>query len=347
MARLFDSNVNDTFRKRDVKMGYIEQIAMDAPVFSMLPKPKKPRSPTPEWGIKTYDTPKTAGVPDTDVTSADYENNQANKSMLKSRYHKLRRVPAVGDVEEEVGQQEGRPETSTFADNVKDKLKEAYVDAEVLILGDNEAQAASTDVTPSETRAMCRWLSNDNARFTDVPTTPAAAYRTPTSSILTGKATADAITEQEVLGLILSIAETRKRDATGLLAIATPLMRAAFAEYTRIDPNGVSATALPIRRFNQNKDTHTIDHQVTKFMSDVGYMDIMTSYHLTQAAAGGDLNHLLIIEKDGWEIGVARAPRVRRLEDRGAGPLAIIDQIFVLMCLNPQAHAIASARATA
>jgi len=332
MARLFDSDVSgNTKQVRDVRARAIEKIAMKSPVFSALRKVKKPRSSTPEWVIKTYANASTTAVAEVDVdTSTDLENNNDNRTILKGRYHKRRRVPGVGDVNEEANERYGDEGGSIFKDNVKDKMKEIYVDGEAVVLDDNESVAGSGASTASETRGAPRWLSNLDSRMGDTATRPDSAYRTPTASVLSGKAAATDITEDMVEDVLQSIAETRKDEMdNALLCIVKPAMRRRFGSFTRLDPT-LTTSAMPIRRFNGKMGE--IDRRVSMFKSDFGDMKLMTSFRLPSNV------HFLALDMDALELGFLRAPRFKQLEDRGAGPVGIIDMIFVLMCLNPAAH---------
>lgn len=337
MARAFDSDITSTRRVRDVKRTAIEKIAMKSPVFSSLKKGPKPKSSTPEWLVKTYADAVVTGVAEKDVEAADFENNLDKTTHLKSRYHKRRRVPAVGDIAEESGVQYG-VEGSLFKDNVKDKMKELYVDCEAVTLGDQEAVAGSGSTTASVTRGLSRWLSVHNDRFTDADTTPAAGNRIPAGSLLLNKAAPANITEDEIEGLLQSICETRKDDAESpVKGLCSPAMRRRFSSFTKLGDQ--TSSLLPLRRFT-NKKEGVIDVRVTKYESDFGTIDLMTHYRLPSGV------HFIGADMDMLELGVLRAPRFKELEDRGAGPVGIVDVIFVLMCLNPQAHCKATSLAS-
>ena len=145
MAQVYDYDIADAQRVRDVRSSFTMQIAMENPIVMRLKKAPKPKSNIMEWPLKTYDTPKTTGVPDgTDVTSSDYENNQANRTMLASRYQRIWRVPAVSD-EADVIDQYG-VHVDPMQDNITDKTMELWRDFEATIISDNEALASSSGV---------------------------------------------------------------------------------------------------------------------------------------------------------------------------------------------------------
>lgn len=341
MAKLFDYDVPDAQRVRDVRKSFIMQIAMESPVISMMKKAPKPTSNIVEWPLKTYSAPRTTGVVDgTDVTSDEYENNQANKTMLGGRYQHFRRVPAVSN-EADVMEQYGGV-TDPMMDNVTDKTLEIWRDLEATILSDNESVASATGVA-SLLRGITRWLSNANARFTDTQTTPAAAYRTPVTSIVTGKALAANVSEDDFLNLLLNVSKARLKSTT-LLGICTPDMRARADSYTRTDEK-TTATNAPVYRFNHS-DASEVSFEVKRFSSSQGNMDLMTHYYLPNDVDGNPV-HVIALDKEKVEVGTVKAPAFRELPDLGGGRRGIIEAKIVLECLAPNAHGIIKAGATA
>ena len=203
MAQVYDYDIPDAQRVRDVKPSFTMLIAMENPVVMRLKKAPKPKSNIMEWPLKTYAAPRTTGVPDgTDVSTSDYENNQANKTMLANRYQRIWRIPAVSDEAGEIDQY--AVTSDPMQDNIADKTMELWRDFEATILSDNEAVASAPGVA-SLMRGMIRWCSNANIRFTDAATTPAAAYRTPTGSIFTSRTLATDVTEDDFMALMLAV----------------------------------------------------------------------------------------------------------------------------------------------
>lgn len=340
MAQVLDTTISSTHRVRDVRESFITLIGMETPVSSRLKKSPKPMSSTPEWPVKTYASASSAGVIEgTPVSSANDENNLANKTMLLGRFQRLQRQPAASKESILLAKQYAVP-TDVFQDNVKDKTLELHRDVEYTVLSDNESVPASAGVTASKTRGIPRWVSNDDARFTDAATTPNSSYRTPTGSVLVSKAAASDVTEANVQSLTQSVATTRKRVSTNFWGICSPAMKSQFTTFTRTDLNGSSNSSFPVRRFNQTLGD-TITMNVTRYESDFGAIDLMTSFWLDSSV------HFLLLDMEMAEIGYAQAPQFTELAFDGATRRGIIDAIIVCEVLNPQAHGKAITGATA
>ena len=329
MARLLDYQIADAQRERDVKPSFTMQIAMKYPFVGRLKKAPKPKSNIIEFPLKTFDAPKTTGVIDgVDITENDIENNQSNRTMLANRYQKIWRVPGVSDEAEDI--QQYAVMGSAMQDNVRDKTLELWRDFEATIKSDNESVASANGVA-SLLRGLTRITSNADACFTDAATTPASAYRTPTGSIITGKAAATNVTEDDLLALILSISKARFEE-NDILCICTPDMRLRADKFSRTDENYSSST-FPVYRFDQKKEGE-IKFAVKKFESSAGSADLMTDYYMP-LDHGGQAVHLLACVPELLELGTIRAPRFRLLEDRGGGPRGICDAKLTLEYLAP------------
>jgi len=316
---------------RDVRQTFVQLIAMETPVTSQMGKAPRPMSTTPEWPIKTFAAPSSAGV--IEGVAPDYssvgENNLANKTMLLGRFQKLGRFPYVSEETKLMVKQYAVP-TDAMQDNVKDKGLELHRDLEYTLLSDNESVPAAAGATASKTRGIPRWVSYDDNRFTDAATTPVIGYRTPSGSILISKSTASAVTETNINAVIASVATARKRTDGNWLGICTPLMKQQFTSFTRLDP-AYTTSVLPVRRFNQ-KDDQTITMNVTMYDSDFGPIKLLTSFWLDSTV------HFLMLDMDMVEIGYAKAPTYKLLPDDGASDRGLWNAIIVAECLNPQAH---------
>jgi len=204
-----------THTERDVRKGVTETIALDTPVTSTIGKDPAPLETTPEWQLKTFASRTTGGVIEGyEPIASDYQNNMANKAMLKGRFIKQWRPVAVTKEMKLMGNQYN--EADPLAANVMDFTKVLYSDVEFNLLSDTEAVAPAAGVTASSGRSIFRWISNDDARFTDTDTTPTSTYRTPDASILVSKAAATDITETEIGALITSVAKTRRKAGFGM-----------------------------------------------------------------------------------------------------------------------------------
>lgn len=337
MAAAATTSTSATFTERDVRKGVIETIALDTPVVSTIAKAPRPLVTTPEWELKTYASRTAAGVIEGyEPQAADFQNNLANKTMLKGRFIKQWRPVAVTKEMKLMGNQYNRPDP--LADNVMDKTKELYSDVEYFALSDTECVAPVAGSTASSGRSIFRWLSNNDSRFTDSDTTPAAAYRTPAASILVSKTNASDITESEIGGLITSVSSTRRKSGLRFLGLCTPLMRDQFDSFSRTDKS-YTTSAFPVSRFAQKQGS--IDREVTFYKSSNGTVELLTSFDLDSSV------HFGLLSPDLMSIGYAQSVKVNNEGASSQIEKRVIDVIHVLECLNPGAHGKAITGATA
>lgn len=338
MAHAATTSTSATFTERDVRKGITEVIALETPVTSsIVKKGPAPLVTTPEWELKTFASRTTSGVIEGyEPVASDFQNNLANKAMLKSRFIKQWRPVGVTKEMKLMGNQYNRPDP--LADNVMDKSKEIYSDVEYFACSDTEAVAPSAGATASSSRSIFRWLSKDDSRFTDSDTTPATAYRTPTASVLVSKAAAADITESEISALITNVATTRRKAGMRFMGICTPLMRDQFDSFSRTDKSFTSS-AYPVSRFAQTQGT--IDREVTLYKSSNGSVELMTSFDLDSTV------HFGLISPDLFEISYAQGVQVNKEGASSQIEKRVIDVIYVLKCLNPGAHGKAITGATA
>jgi hypothetical protein len=327
MAREFDEQIPATRRIRDVRPTAIQVIAMKTPVFSAARKGLKPMHSTPEYPVKTFNAPVITGTVERDITEADITNNVANTDHLKSRFHMNRKVVGATKTANVLGKLYA--DTATIvASSAKDAFLEMNVEFEAVTLADQEAVPGVTNTVASVTRGLPRLCSNADARFTDTATTPPTAYRTPAGNIMAGVANANTVKEDDVEGLLASAATVRNGDPEGnWIGLCSPAMRRQFGTFTRLDTNATT-TAMPLRRFNGTEGV--INRKVRKYLSDFGDLDLITAYRMDAVV------HFMAYDQNLVDIGVAQAPVKRDLEDRGAGPVSLIDAIWVCMGLNPK-----------
>ena len=332
MSQLLDTTVASPHRLRDVRESYITLIGMETPVSSRLNKAPRPMSSTPEWVLKTYASASTAGV--IEGTAPAYgsvgENNYANKTMLLGRFQQLARYPYVSKTAGLVSKQYA-VSADAFQDNVKDKGIELHRDIEATILSDNESVAEVAATTASKTRSIPRWVSKDDNRFTDTGTTPAFAYRTPSGSIVASISAATSITEDHISTIVQSVASTRKRASTTFWGVCQPGTKAQFTSFTRTADAGASFATFPVRRFNQTSGD-TITMNVTRYESDFGPIDLMTSFQMDSSV------WFLLLDLEMAEIGYAQPPTFTKLPFDGASDRGLWDAFIVTEVLNPQAH---------
>ena len=320
--------INNTHRVRDVSTKMIEQIAMDTPVTSMLPKGPRALSSTPEWPLKTYNAARTTGVLEGAIGA--YQSNLANKTMLAGRFQKMDRNPSVNKEAMLMVRQYG-VSGDPLQDNLADCYKELAVDVEATVLSDNESVVPVADTTASKTRGILRWLSHKDGRFTDTATTPALAYRTVTGEIISNKAAASNVTEANIASLVVAVAKQRKKDMQSFVGICTPDMRNQFGEFvTKVDA-GASFATFPVYGWSQKLGE--INREVTVYKSSLGRIMLVTSFQLDATVA-----HFILLDRDMAQLSYAQAPKFTKNPDTTYGERGVLDVLFVNEVLNPQAH---------
>jgi hypothetical protein len=317
-----------TFTERDVRKGITEIIALDTPVTSTVGKDPAPLVTTPEWELKTFAArSKTGVIEGYEPVAADFQNNLANKAMLKGRFIKQWRPVATT--------KEGRLLANQYntgdilADQITDFSKVLYSDVETALCSDDESVAPVAGTTASTSRGIFRWLSNANGRFTDTDTTPAAAYRTPAGSILTSKANASDVTEPEIGALITSVVTTRRKAGLRFMGMCTPSMRDVFDTYSRVDKS-YSASSYPVSRFAQSQGS--INREVTMYKSSNGAIELMTSFDLDPTV------HFGLISPDLIRLAYAQGVKVNMEGASSQIEKRVIDVIYVTKMLFPGAH---------
>lgn len=337
MAIAATTGRSTTHTERDVRKGVTETIALDTPFISTIGADPAPLETTPEWQLKTFSDRRKEGVVEgTDPSSSDYQHNMDNKAMLKGRFIKQWRCVGVTKEQKLMANQynEGDP----LAANVMDFTKVLYSDAEYFALSDDESVAPVAGTTASEGRGVMRWISVDDSRFTDTPTAPTAAFRTPTGSILTSKAAASDITESEIAALITSVAKARRKAGLRFMGFCTPEMRDVFDNYSRTDKS-FTTSAYPVSRFAQKQGT--IDREVTLYKSSNGSVELMTSFDMDSTI------HFALLSPDLVKKAYAQGVKVNVEGANSQSDKRVIDVIWLLKCLNPAAHGVATSRATA
>lgn len=108
-------------------------------------------------------------------------------------------------------------------------------------------------------------------------------------------------------------------------------MKAQFTSFTRTDLNGQSSSTFPVRRFNQTAGA-TITMNVTRYESDFGNIDLMTSFQMDSSVL------FLLLEMDCVEMGYAQEPKFVELPFDGASQRGMVDALIVIEALLPNAN---------
>lgn len=328
MAYAATTGRSATHTERDVRKGVTEIIALDTPFISSIASDPAPLETTPEWELKTFSSrSKTGVIEGYEPQANDFQNNLANKTMLKGRFIKQWRPVGVTKEHKLMANQynEGDP----LAANVMDFTKVIYSDCEFAALSDDESVAPVAGSTASAGRGILRWISNANGRFTDTDTTPVAAYRTPAASIVVSKATADDVTETEIAAMITSVCNTRRKAGLRFMGLCTPAMRDVFDGMSRTDKSFTTSN-YPVARFNQKQGS--IDREVTMYKSSNGGVELMTTFDLDSTC------HFALLSPDFVRKAYAQGVKVNNEGASSQIDKRVIDVIWVLKNLNPGAH---------
>ena len=327
MATLLDNNLDPKFRVRDVSTSFTYARMEEAPVATMIKKGAKPKSTLYEWPFKTRHSPSDNAIGENlDVQSGEVINNESNKAMLQGRTQKSRVVIGVDDVAEELGE-EYAVAGGLLADNVKDGVILAKENLEVTILKNGNSQTYTDANNPRKLRGATYFIRSSNAADSDLPI-PTIAL-TPAANIVSGKAAATNVTEENLLDILQSIATTC-RAVKNLHVFASAALRRQISSWLKFVPE--SSGNVLVRRFNANVSDKEISMTVERIKCDFGTFFLHTHFSLPSGV------HALLLDMDMISLRPVRAPQVRPLEYRGGAHLRMIEYINGLEVSNPQAH---------
>lgn len=328
MSALLDKTINPQLRRRDVSNTFTVARAEEAPVSSMAAKGDKPKSTLFEWLYKTRHTPSDNAVADgVDVSDDDLVNNEANKKPMQGRVQKSRVAFGVSDMAEELGEEYGLS-GGLLADNRTDALvliKECY---EQTIIKTGDSQAHIDNSNPMKTRGICSWARTANGADPDLPV-PTIAL-TPSGNIITGKAAATDVTEENLLDVLQSIA-TAARQMKTVHVFASPALRRVISSWLKFTPE--SSGKVLVRQYTQqivNGKATEITITVDRITCDFGKFFLHTHFSLPSGV------HCIIVDMEMIKIRPVRTPKLTKLEYRGGKNTEFFEQISGLEVSNPK-----------
>ena len=327
MAALLEKDQNPQLRRRDVSKTFTVARAEETPVSSTADKGDKPKSTLYEWPFKTRFTPSDNAVADgKDVTDADIVNNEANKKLIQGRIQKSRVAYGVSDMAEELGDQFALS-GGLLADNRADALvliKECH---EQTLLKTGDSQGHSDDANPMKLRGLCSFIRTANPADADLPIPTMALC--PAGNILTGKATAADVTEENLLDVLQSIA-TAARQMKTVHVYATPAMRRAISSWLKLTPE--SAGKVVVRQYNNTVEkgkANEITITVDRITCDFGKFFLHTHFSLPAGV------HAIIADMGMLKVRPVRTPKLTKLEYRGGKHVEFFEQVSGLEVSNP------------
>lgn len=328
MPALLDKDLNPQLRRRDVSNTFTVTRAEETPVSSLIRKGPKPKSTLFEYPIKVRHTPSDNAVADgKDVEDGDVINNEANKKLIQARVQKGRVAFGVSDLAEELGD-EYAVSGGLLADNRVDALVLAKENMETTLLKTGDSRAHIDNANPMLTRGLCSFIRTANPANPDLPLPDIALC--PAGNILTGQATAAAVTEEELLDVLQSIA-TAARAMKTVHVFASPAMRRQISSWLKFTPE--SAGNVLVRQFNNtvekgkpNELTITVD----RITCDFGKFYLHTHFSLPAGV------HAIVADMDMMELRPVRTPKLTKLEYRGGKHTEFFEYVVGLEVSNPR-----------
>lgn len=335
MASVLDHDISATLRVRDVSRSFTVARAVENPFSTMVRKGPKPKSTLFEWPFKVRHTPTDEGIGDgQDVAAGDVINNNSNKSMLQGRIQKAWVPYGVGDIAAEFVEEYGAPDL--VADNAEDAMVLAREKLEVLCLknSDSRAGSGSTSATSSLTRGLVNWIRSSNPGGTPDLPVPTAAL-SPSGNIVSGKAAATDVVEDDFRGIMKSVATAARKTNFSWDVFLSPDMKQVVSNWTRtatVNQATAASTVVPLRSFNANQSDSKITLNVLLYESDFGVLRLHPHFSLPTGV------HALIVDMDHVRLRPGRLPRSYELPYGGGSIRKVIDWIYGLEVDNPQCH---------
>ncbi len=332
MAELNDRDQKAEFRMRHVLDGWTYINRGETPWFAMVPKGVKPKQNKLEQPLLRRPAARNAPVPDgKDVESADYENVEDLKHMLSARWQKARRAIKVGSVADALGAQYPNipAKGGLLRQNIELFMTALRQDVEMVCLDNYDSFPEVDDTAGNRTRGANYWIQNGAQGDLEVP----SQFRTPTASILSGKATVDAITEQDFRNLLVGIYNATEK-AADLDLFCRLELKSQMADWTKTGE--VSSTTVPLRRFTQDATSGKIKLSVSIYEGE-GIIRVHPHFHLP-SGSGSAFVWGYFFNMDFWNFHAVDTPTWKPHEDKDGGPRGHMSKTFFNMCRNPLMH---------
>ena len=301
----------------------------NTPVSKMLPKGERLMNTLVEWQCDKFEDPASdmAWVDGEDVTG--FSNASPDRKLVRTYAMKILDTAGVSDFAEEVSEVAGLSK-GELAESVMKKLKRLARAIESFLCSDLDHQAGAA-ATPYRSRGLGSWIQATQQSGTEpVP----AEYLTPSTSINTTAVAS--LTETLVNDVLESVySQTGVVDEMQLVC-GTTLRRQFTSFVTRVSASTNSAVVL--RAYN-SQFNGTLDQVVTQYNGDFGQLNIIpTLFNAHENFSGSVALKKLrgyVLPTALMKMSVRRMPRVKMLEDRGAGPRFLCDWVGAWWNLNP------------
>jgi len=300
--------------------------AKNTPVTSMMKKGKKPTNALYSWQAGGVPEPDTTAIPDGKPVD-NTEDMSGNRQMLYGRVHKIRRVPAVTELAEDV---------STVA-GIESEFKSAKANAilavkraiEAIFCGDQDSSLVGTTNT---CRGLGSWISS--TAQSDLPV--AADYLTPASSVFSGNLSD--LTEDDLRGIMQSIYEQtgQQLDLDGAVGTA---LKSAISKMTifQDDVDG----KVNVRTFFKQLDDNELSAKVDIIKGDFGTVRLFPTLwnHWTNKNGNtkgyADTKRGYFLDMENIEMCANKLPGFKPLPEDDSGPRGVVSAIVGMKVYNP------------
>jgi len=341
----------------------ISLYATDCPYTAMTPKKTGTFNSTPEWPFKSRPTANVTPIADgVDVVEGDLQNYESLFGMLQGRVCETREAYGVGNRANKLSRNYGRPQDK-FKEAAGMAMEAIALGMEKINLGFQDSYRETQSSKPVDmTRGFLRWLQNGT--YNPIELTIPTAAKAPTTNVVTSRATAAAITEDDLRGILKSIAVATKRKKSNFVMFLTPDTQEVVNNFAYSQVQ--SSTLLPLRRFTQDASKQEITLEVTQYKGSFGtvklypHLELLngsTSYATTYAAtsdngygrtaaaqkmdaalAAGTRIDALIVNLDYVQLFDVQSPEMQALPNEGGGPKGAVSAMWINAVTNPQAH---------
>ena len=341
MALLTEPNLTGRGKREDLADMIALVDARDTPITSMAKKGSKPGNMYFRWQADSLPQPIVTGIVDgTDVAAGDYSNYVVGYRAELANYAQIRRrVVRVSNLTQDIADVAGVRDE--LAENVSKAITGIKRDLEAIVSSNQTAQADNGTI-PYLTAGLQTWINNagtGTATPGDIP----SAFRTPTTSILTGASSS--LTDTAVQGVLKSIYDQTGHYASFDAVVGTDLKRAftsllGTTSLTTTTTAGVTGSgATKVQTFQRDAAADTYIQAMDVFQGDFGTVRLHPSTFIGTIAGGvwtqttykGLLLNMNLIElRYGGSVA-----QVKTLPDFGGGPARLVEAVAGLVVGNP------------
>ena len=339
MPLLTEPNLSGRGKREDL-MDMIALVdAKDTPFTSMAKKGSKPGNMYFRWQSDSLPSPQVGGVVDgTDVSS--YDNYVVNyRSELANYAQVFRRSVRVSRLTQDVADVAGIRDE--LADNVSKAIMGIKRDMEATFCS-NQVSQADNGTVAYRTAGVQTWISTAGTG-TPTPGDIPSAFRTPSTSILTGASST--LTDAALQGVLKSIFDQTGHFTSFDCIVGTDLKRAftgllGTTSLTTTSTAGVTGSgATKVQTFQRDAAADTFIQSLDVFEGDFGlirlhpttFMGTVSGATWTPTAFKGLLLDMNLIEvRYGGNVA-----NVTALPDYGGGPARLVEAVAGLVVGNP------------